>query len=233
MKFTEELVGISWVDFKLFISNWKRFDLYFSMLKPKKRARFFFLNESFWMKYQSKGLEVKPWSFQWQLRNWMNDVCFKLIEIWPLFSLLKPKNRDRYLLPFRQILCSYGVPPEKCQYLEIWQHYLKNVFYIKMIRRSVCIFPYKFHLLKTWTHILKRIELLSIYEVLCYVVTIYLKTFFNFKLFFGYLNMYVSTQKLAQIFLDMSATCCESFKSFGEVGKNFFLHGVFFTPVTV
>ena len=66
-----------------------------------------------------------------------------------------------------------------------------------------------------------------------YVVTMYLKTFFNFKLFFGYLNMYVSTQKLAQIFLYMSATCCESFKSFGEVGKKFFLHGVFFTPVSV
>ena len=25
-----------------------------------------------------------------------------------------------------------------------------------MIRRNVCIFPYKFHLLKTWTHIKKK-----------------------------------------------------------------------------
>ena len=33
MKFTEELVDISWVEFKLFISNWKRFD---PLLKPIK-----------------------------------------------------------------------------------------------------------------------------------------------------------------------------------------------------
>ena len=51
-KFTEELVGISWIEFKLFISNWKRFDLYFPLLKPKKRAGFFF----FWMK-----------AFEWNL----------------------------------------------------------------------------------------------------------------------------------------------------------------------
>ena len=35
--------------------------------------------------------------------------------------------------------------------------------------------------------------------------------------------MYVSTQKLAQMFIYMSTTCCESFKSFGGVGKQFFL----------
>ena len=40
MKFTEELVDISWVEFKLFISNWKRFDLDFPLLKPKKWAHF-------------------------------------------------------------------------------------------------------------------------------------------------------------------------------------------------
>ena len=34
--FTEELVGILWTEFKLFISNWKRFNLYFQLLKPKK-----------------------------------------------------------------------------------------------------------------------------------------------------------------------------------------------------
>ena len=34
--------------------------------------------------------------------------------------------------------------------------------------------------------------------------------------------MYVSTQKLAQIFLYMSTTCCESFKSFKELGKKIF-----------
>ena len=40
--FTEELVGILWIEFKLFISNWKRFDLYLPLLKPKNWARFLF-----------------------------------------------------------------------------------------------------------------------------------------------------------------------------------------------
>ena len=44
----------------------------------------------------------------------------------------------------------------------------------------------------------------------------------NFRITFRYLKMYVSTQKLPQIFLYMSTTCCESFKSFGEIGKKFF-----------
>ena len=35
--------------------------------------------------------------------------------------------------------------------------------------------------------------------------------------------MYVSTQKFPQIFLYISTTGCESFKSFGEVGKKFFI----------
>ena len=41
--------------------------------------------------------------------------------------------------------------------------------------------------------------------------------------------MDVSTQKFPQIFLYMSTTCCESFKSFGEVGKSFLL-ATFMTP---
>ena len=40
--FTEELVGLLWTEFKLFISNWKRFDLYLALLKPKKNALFYF-----------------------------------------------------------------------------------------------------------------------------------------------------------------------------------------------
>ena len=35
--------------------------------------------------------------------------------------------------------------------------------------------------------------------------------------------MYVSTQKFPQIFLYMSTTCCESDKSFEEVGQKFFI----------
>ena len=45
----------------------------------------------------------------------------------------------------------------------------------------------------------------------------------KFRITFRYLNMYVSTIKLPQIFLYMSTKCCESFKSFGELGKKFLL----------
>ena len=96
---TEELLGISWIEFKFFTSSWKRFDLYFPLLKPKK-GFFFFLNE---IKSQSKfGLEV---SFQWKLLHWgtvrylMNGiqvVYFKLKEIWPLFSPAKAKKPSSF-----------------------------------------------------------------------------------------------------------------------------------------
>ena len=39
--FTEELVGILWIEFKLFISNWKRFCLFLPLLKAKKTRSFF------------------------------------------------------------------------------------------------------------------------------------------------------------------------------------------------
>ena len=41
--------------------------------------------------------------------------------------------------------------------------------------------------------------------------------------------MYVSPQNFPQIFLYMSTICCESFKSFGEVGKKFFISN-FYDP---
>ena len=50
---------------------------------------------------------------------------------------------------------------------------------------------------------------------------------FKIQTFFRYLNMYVSTQKFPQIFLCMSTTCCKSFKSFGEVGKKFFISNIY------
>ena len=66
---TEELVGISWIEFKLLISFWKRFDLYLPLLKPKKPSSFFTSlftkaneNIKYETKSQSKGLEVRS---QW------------------------------------------------------------------------------------------------------------------------------------------------------------------------
>ena len=44
--------------------------------------------------------------------------------------------------------------------------------------------------------------------------------------------MYVSTQKLPQIFLYMSTTCCDSFKSFGEVGKKFFISNFYDSEIS-
>ena len=51
---TEELVDISWIEFKLFISNWKIFDWYFPMLKPKNGLVFYFPSAKAW-KYESKS----------------------------------------------------------------------------------------------------------------------------------------------------------------------------------
>ena len=91
--FTQELVGILWTGFRLFLSNWNRFDLYFPLLKPKKPL-FFYESKS-----QSKfGLEV---SSQWKLlhwgpsrylMNWIQVVYIKLKQIWPLFSIAKAKK---------------------------------------------------------------------------------------------------------------------------------------------
>ena len=106
MKFTEELVGISWIEFKLFISNWKRFDLYFPLLKPKKqRSFFFFLNESFCMKYQSKRPPNDNCFTGRYLMSWIQIVYFQLKEIWPLFSPAKAKKPRSFFtsLPPKQM----------------------------------------------------------------------------------------------------------------------------------
>ena len=44
--------------------------------------------------------------------------------------------------------------------------------------------------------------------------------------------MYVSTQKFPQIFLYMSTTCCESFKSFEYVGKKFFISNFYYPEIS-
>ena len=54
----------------------------------------------------------------------------------------------------------------------------------------------------------------------------------KFRITFRYLNMYVSTQKFPQIFLYMSTRCCESFKSFGEVGKKFFISNFYDSEIS-
>ena len=88
--FTEELVGILWIVFKLFISNWKRFDRYFPLLKTKKRAHFYFpsakANESMKANLSQKALKLasNDNSFtEGLIVNWIQVVYFKLKEICP------------------------------------------------------------------------------------------------------------------------------------------------------
>ena len=95
----------SCVEFKLFISNWKRVDLYFSMPKPKKSSSFF---SSLPSKHQSMKPNLRQkgswnqvpmitaslrkwWVF---LMRWIQVVHFKLKESWPLFSNAKAKNNQ-------------------------------------------------------------------------------------------------------------------------------------------
>ena len=78
MKFTEELVDISWVELKLLISNWKRFDFYFPLLKPKNWARFLLLkpkHESMKVNLSQKALKLASndnWGIELKLfiSNW-------------------------------------------------------------------------------------------------------------------------------------------------------------------
>ena len=44
--------------------------------------------------------------------------------------------------------------------------------------------------------------------------------------------MYVPTQKLPQIFLYMSTKCCESFKSFGQLGKKIFISNFYDSKIS-
>ena len=117
MKFTEELFGISWIEFKLFISNWKRFDCYFPMLKPKKMGPFF------WMKSnlsQNLALKLGPndntslRNLNLNLMNWIQVVYFKLKDIWPLFSPAKAKKLSSFFTP---------LPPKQ---IKIWKYETKS-----------------------------------------------------------------------------------------------------------
>ena len=110
--FTEEQVGIIWSEFKLFSSNWKRFNLYLPLLKPKNTFFFFF----FWMKaipIPNLALKLAPND------NYFTEELvgilwteFKLFSSnWkrfdPYFPLLKTKKRAHFLLPFRQSKWKY------------------------------------------------------------------------------------------------------------------------------
>ena len=97
--FTEELVGILWIEFKLFISNWKRFDLYFPLLKAKKWSSFF------WMKANlSPNLALKLAPNENYFTEELVGILwteFKLfISNWkrfdPYLPLLKPKNSSSF-----------------------------------------------------------------------------------------------------------------------------------------
>ena len=94
--FAEELVGILWTEFKLFSSNWKRFDFYFPLLKPKKKSSFFF-----WMKANpGPNLALKLASNENYFTEKLVGVLWTelklLISNWNRFDLhfplLKPKN---------------------------------------------------------------------------------------------------------------------------------------------
>ena len=137
--------------------------------------------------------------------NWIKVVYFKLKEIWPLFSTAGAKKPS-----------SFFTSLDKCMKANLSQKAMKfteELFGISWIefklfisnwKRFDCGFLYSFHAIMFIWH-------------------------FKIQTFFRCLNMYGSTQKFPQIFLYMSTTCCESFKSFGEVGKKFFISN-FYDP---
>ena len=75
--FSEELVGILWTEFKLFISNWKRFDLYLPLLKPKNRVRFLLpFHQSKWKQI---SVQIWPWT------TWIQYIRYLTVPQWSSF----------------------------------------------------------------------------------------------------------------------------------------------------
>ena len=88
-----------WIEFKLFISNWKRFD----PAKAKKTELVFYFPSAKAWKYEcmKPNLSPKARKFTEELVDisWVEFklFIFQLKEIWPLFSPAKAKNWDRFL----------------------------------------------------------------------------------------------------------------------------------------
>ena len=83
--FTEEPIGVLWIEFKLFISNWKRFDPYFPLL-TKKTGSFFMksdLSQNLALKLASNDnyfteelLGILWMEFKLFISNWKRFDCY-------------------------------------------------------------------------------------------------------------------------------------------------------------
>ena len=100
-------------EFKLFTSNWKSFDLYLSLLKPKKKKKTLFLlhfRQTFeWKQFlmkanlSQKALKSAPTDNHFTgelIVDWIQVVYLKLKEIWPLFSITKGKKTSPLFFHF-------------------------------------------------------------------------------------------------------------------------------------
>ena len=112
------------------------YDAYYlrTTYEVKNRARFFFFEWK--LLSEISCLEV---SFQWQLRNWIQVLYFKLKVIWPLFSPAKAKKPARFLLTFRQSKWKYeSMKPnlsQKAMKLALYIIYIQHVYiYINYIQ---------------------------------------------------------------------------------------------------
>ena len=117
--FNEELEDILWTEFKLFSSNWSRFDLHFPLLKTKKTGSFFFFF-FFWMKanLSQKALKLASdnnYFTEELIVNWIRVVYFKLKGIWPLFSPAKAKKIGSFFLNESKSQSKFG--------LEVWSQW--------------------------------------------------------------------------------------------------------------
>ena len=90
--FTEKLMGISSTEFKLFISNWKGFDLYFPLLKTRIRTHFLWMETNLRLDMALKLAPDKNYfteeligisltEFRLFISNWkIFDLYFPLLE---------------------------------------------------------------------------------------------------------------------------------------------------------
>ena len=107
IKFTEELVGISWYWIQVVYFKLKEiWPAIFHCWSKKKRARFFFFFFFEWKllnaNLSQKALKLASndnllhWGTGRYLMNWIQVVYFKLKEIWPLFSNAKAQKTSSF-----------------------------------------------------------------------------------------------------------------------------------------
>ena len=96
---------ISRIEFKLLTSNWKRFDLYFPLLKPKNRARFLLPFRQTKWKYESMkpNLSQKALKLAYHIHTYIYIYIYiyrsSYIYIYTIFKVISKFEKKKINVP--------------------------------------------------------------------------------------------------------------------------------------